>query len=53
MNCIMKCNLVGLVVHLKLNCMVMGSTFGLDKTINFLFINFSFGKKVEGREKPS
>jgi len=49
----MKCNLVGLVVHLKLNCMVMGSNLGFDRTIYFFFINSSFGKKVKGREKPS
>jgi len=53
MNCIMKCNVIGLVVHLKLNCMVMGSNLDFDRTINFLFINFRFGKKVKGREKPS
>jgi len=55
MNCIMKCDLVGLVVHLKLNCVVMGSNLGLDKIIDFLFFYqfFFWGKKVKGREKPS
>jgi len=53
MNCIIKCDLVGLVMHLNLNCVVLGSNLGLDKTIDFLFINFSFGKNVKGREKPS
>jgi len=50
----MKCDLVGLVVHLKLNCVVMGSNFGLDKIIDFLFLSILFlGKNVKGREKPS
>jgi len=43
MNCITKYDVVELVVHLKLNCVVMGSNLGLDKTIDFLFINFIFG----------
>jgi len=55
MNCIMKCDLVGLVMHLKLNCAVMGSNLGLDKIIDFLFLSiFIFlGRNVKGREKPS
>jgi len=52
MNFIMKDDLVEMVVHLNCNCVVMGSNLGLDKTINFLFINSSFGKNVKGQEKP-
>jgi len=40
-------------MHLKLNCVVMGLNLGLDKIIDFLFINFIFGKNVKGRENPS
>jgi len=52
MNFIMKDDLVELVVHLNWNCVEMGSNLGLDKVINFLFINSSFGKNVKGQEKP-
>jgi len=46
MNIIMKDGLVEFVVHLNCNCVVMGSSFGLDK-INFLFAHFSFWHECE------
>jgi len=49
MNFIMKDDLVEMVVNLNCNCMVMGSNLGLDRIINFLFINSSFGKNVKGQ----
>jgi len=46
MNIIMKDGLVDLVMHLNRNCVVMGSSLGLDK-INFIFAHFSFWHECE------